>query len=104
MLEEWYPTIKYIAMVDNDGANALSQLDILDKLEDQINQEKSFPKLLYSDRKMKEVDQNVNIIMYTMMSQCDFEVDEFNGEYLYQNAAEQEFADSQLPLFVYTMK
>ena len=52
---------------------------------------------------MKEVDQNVNTVMCAMMSQCDFEVEEFNDEYLYPVAAEQEFADSQFSLCVHTM-
>ena len=37
MLEEWHPTIEHFAGVDNDGADALSRLDILDKLGDCIN-------------------------------------------------------------------
>ena len=69
-----------------------------------INWEKSFPKLSYSDRKMKEVEQNVCMVMCTMMSLCDFECDEFNDEYLYPIAAEREFADSQFLLCVRTMK
>ena len=56
MLEEWHLTIKHVAGVDNDGADALSRLDILDKLGDQINWEKSFTRLSYSDRKMKEAE------------------------------------------------
>ena len=104
MLEEWHPTIKHVAGVDNDGANALSQLDILDKLRDQINWEKFFPKISYSDRKMKEADQNVCMVMCTMMSKCEFECDDLDNEYLYPIAAEQEFADSQFPLCVGTMK
>ena len=42
MLKEWHPTIKHVAGVDNDGADALSRLDILDKLRDQINWENPF--------------------------------------------------------------
>ena len=104
MLEEWHPTIKHVAGVDNDGADALSRLDILDKLGDCINWEKSFPKLSYSDRKMKEAEQTVNMQMCHMMSQGDFECDDFDDEYLYPMAAEQEFADSQFPLCVRMMK
>ena len=37
MLKEWHLTIKHVAGVDNDGADALSWLDILDKLRDCIN-------------------------------------------------------------------
>ena len=72
-------------------------MGILDKLGNQINWEKCFPKLSYSDRKMKEADQNVNMVMCTMMSQCDFECDDFEDEYLYPMATEQEFADSYFP-------
>ena len=68
MLKEWHPTIKHVAGVDNDGVDALSQLDILNKLSDVINWGKSFPNLSCSDRKMKEVEQNVNMGMCTMMS------------------------------------
>ena len=61
LFEEWHPTIKYVAGVDNDGADALSRLDIDNKDFDTINWGKSFPKLNYSDRKMKETEQNVCI-------------------------------------------
>ena len=44
------------------------------------------------------------MVMCTMMSQCDFECDDFDNEYLYPIAAEQEFAESQFPLCVRTMK
>ena len=53
---------------------------------------------------MKEVEQDVNIIMCKMMSQCYFEVDEFDDEYLYPITTKKEFADSQFPLCVHTMK
>ena len=104
MLEEWHPTIKHVAGVDNDGADALSRLDIDKKDFDTINWEKSFPKLSYSDRKMKEAEQNVCMQMCNMMSQCEFECDEFDDEYLYPMAAEKELADSEFPLDVRTMK
>ena len=104
MLEERHPTIKHVTGVDNDGADTLSRLDILDKLGDQINWGKSFPKMSYSDRKMKEADQNVCMVMCTMMSQCDFECDNFDNEYLYPIVAEQEFANSQFPHCICTMK
>ena len=104
MLKEWHPTIKHVAGVDNNSADALSRLDILDKLGDQINWEKSFPKLSYSDRKMKEAEQNVCMVMCTMMSRCEFKCDDFDNEYLYPIATEREFADSQFPLCVRTMK
>ena len=94
ILAEWHPTIKHVAGVDNDGTDALSQLDIDNKVFNTINWEKSFPKLCYSDRKMKEAAQNVCIQMCNVMSQCDFKCDEFNDEYLYPMAAEKEFADS----------
>ena len=42
MLEQWHPTIKDVAGVDNDGADALSWLDILNKLRDLINWENLF--------------------------------------------------------------
>ena len=42
MLEEWHLTIKHVAGVDNDGANALSWLDILNKLSDVTNWENPF--------------------------------------------------------------
>ena len=38
------------------------------------------------------------------MSQCDFEVDDFDDKYLYPMAAEKEFADSQFPLCIRRMK
>ena len=104
MLREWHPTIEHVARVDNDGADVLSRLDILDKLGDQINWEESFPKLSYSDRKMKEADQNVYMVMCTIISQCEFKCDDFDNEYLYPIAAEQEFADSHFPLCVRMMK
>ena len=52
---------------------------------------------------MKGVEKNVCMVMCTIMSQCDFEVDEFDDEYLYPMTAEKEFADSQFPLYVRTM-
>ena len=104
MLKEWHPTIKHVAGVDNDGADALSHLDIDSRDFDTINWEKSFPKLSYSDRKMKKVDQNMWIMLCTMMSQCDFEWDEFNDQYLYPLAAEKEFADSEFLLDVWKME
>ena len=42
--------------------------------------------------------------MCNVMSQCDFECDGFNGEYLYPMAAEKEFADSEFLLDARTMK
>ena len=42
--------------------------------------------------------------MRNVMSQCDFECDGFDDEHLYPMAAEKEFADSQFPLDVRTMK
>ena len=51
---------------------------------------------------MTEAEQNVNFVMCTMMSQCDFEVDEFDDEYSYPMAAEKEFVDRQFPLCVRT--
>ena len=59
ILKEWHPAIKHAAGVDNDGADALSCLDIDNKDFDTINWEKFFPRPKYSDRKMKEVAQNV---------------------------------------------
>ena len=53
---------------------------------------------------MKEADQNVCMVMCIMMSQCDFEVDEFDDEYLYPITTEQEFADCQFPFCIHTMK
>ena len=53
---------------------------------------------------MNEVEQNVCMVKCTMMSQCDFEIDDFDDGYLYPMAAEKEFADSQLSLCVRTMK
>ena len=61
MLEEWHPTNKHVAGVDNDGADVLSCVDIDNKDFDTINWGKSFPKLNYSDRKMKETEQNICI-------------------------------------------
>ena len=87
MLKEWYPTIKHVTGVDNDSADALSRLDIMNKLSDAINWGKSFPKLIYSDRKMKETEQNVCMVMCTIISQCDFEYDDFDDKYLYPMAA-----------------
>ena len=81
--------IKHVVGVDNDGADALSWLDILNKLSDVINWGKSFPKLSYGDKKVKEVEQNVFMVMCTMMSQCDFYFHDFDGEYLYSMAAEK---------------
>ena len=95
MLKERYSTTKHIIGVDNDGADALSWLDILNKLINVIYWRKSFLKLSYSDRKIKEVEQNVYMVMCTMMSQCDFEVDEVDDEYIYPISAEQEFTDIQ---------
>ena len=69
MFKEWHPTIKHGAGVDNDGADTLFRLDIDSRDFDTINWEKSFPKLSYSDRKIKEVDQNVCMMLCTMMSQ-----------------------------------
>ena len=83
MLKEWHQTINYVTGVDNDGVDALSWFDIMHKLSDVINREKFFPKLSYSDRKMKETEQNICMIMCTMMSQCDFECGNFDDEYLY---------------------
>ena len=42
MLKEWYPTIKHVAVVNNNGTDALSWLDILNKLSDVINWENPF--------------------------------------------------------------
>ena len=59
---------------------------------------------MHSDRKMKEKEPNVCTVMCTIMSQCDFEYDDFDDEYLYPMATEKEFADSQFHLCVGTMK
>ena len=53
MLKEWHLTIKHLAGIDNDDVEALSQLGINNIFFDTINWGKSFPKLNYSDRKMK---------------------------------------------------
>ena len=53
---------------------------------------------------MKEADQNVCMVMCTMISQCDSECDDFDDKYLYPIAAEHEFADNQFPLCIRTMK
>ena len=42
MFEEWHSTIKHVIGVDNDGVDALSRLDILNKLVDCINWENLF--------------------------------------------------------------
>ena len=42
MLGELHPIIKHVTGVDTDGADALSQLDILNKLSDVINWENLF--------------------------------------------------------------
>ena len=44
------------------------------------------------------------MVVFTIISQCDFWVDDFDDEYLYPMAAEKEFADSQFPLYVRMMK
>ena len=38
------------------------------------------------------------------MSQCDFECGEFDDEFLYHMAAENEYAGSEFPLDICTMK
>ena len=43
---------------------------------------------------MKEVEQNGYMVICTMMSQRDFEIDDLDDEYLYPMAAEKEFPDS----------
>ena len=53
---------------------------------------------------MKEVKQNICMFMCTMTSQCDFECDDFDDEYLYSMATEKEFTDSQFPFCVRRMK
>ena len=53
---------------------------------------------------MKEAEQNVCMQMCNMMSQCEFECDEFDDEYLYPMAAEKELADSEFPLDVLKIK
>ena len=53
---------------------------------------------------MKEAEQNVCMFTGTMMSQCNFEVEDFDDEYLYPMAAEKEFADSHFLLYIRTMK
>ena len=68
---------------------------------------KIFLKLRYNDRnrKMKEAEQqDMCILMCNMMSQYEFECDKFDDECLYPMAAEKEYADSQFPLDVCTMK
>ena len=76
----------------------------MNMLSDIINWGKSFQKLSYSDRKMKEAEQNVCMFMCTVISQCDFECDDFNDEYLYPMATEKKYVDSQFPLYVFTIK
>ena len=53
---------------------------------------------------MKETEQNMYMVMCTMMTKCDFEVDDFDDEYLYPMAAEKQFTDIKFPLCVRTMK
>lgn len=95
--------IKHVAEVHKDGADALSCIDIDNEDFDTVSWYKSFPKLNYSNRKMKEVEQNNCMLMWNMISQCEFGCDEFNDEYLYHMAAEKKFADSQFLINVYTM-
>ena len=52
---------------------------------------------------MQEAEQNVYMAMCTMMSQYDFEVDDFDDDYLYPMAAKKELADSQFLLCVRTI-
>ena len=104
MPKKQHPIIKCIVKVDNDGADTLSCLDI-DNLDfNTIDWKNSFPKLKYNDRKMKKVEQNVCMQICNIMSCCDFECYEFNGEFPYPMAAEKEFADREFPLDVRTMK
>ena len=49
---------------------------------------------------MKEVEQNDYMLMCNMISQFEFECDDFDDEYLYPMAAEKEFTGSQFSLCV----
>ena len=53
---------------------------------------------------MKETEQNGCMVICIMMSQCDFDVDDFDDAYLYSMAAGKEFADSQFSVCVRTIK
>ena len=59
LLEEFHPQFKHVACIDNDAADALSRLDLIDKSSDRINWEPKLPK-------MKYIDNTKNIIFWTL--------------------------------------
>ena len=68
LLEEFHPQFKHVAGIDNDAADALSRLDLIDKSSDTINWEPKLPK-------MKYIDNTKNIIFCKCMNTLDFEED-----------------------------
>ena len=69
LLEEFFhPQFKHVAGIDNDAADALSRLDLIDKSSDTINWEPKLPK-------MKYIDNTKNIIFCKYMNSLDFEED-----------------------------
>ena len=66
LLEEFHPQFKHVAGIDNDAADALSQLDLIDKSSDRINWEPKLPKLKY-------IDNTKNIIFCKYMNSTNFE-------------------------------
>ena len=68
LLEEFHSQFKHVAGIDNDAADALSRLDLIDKSSDRINWKPKLPKLKY-------IDNTKNIIFCKYMNSMDFEED-----------------------------
>ena len=66
--------IKYVAGIDNDGTDTVSQLDVPQKDFKSINWEKVFPKLKYNDRKKRKNDVTLCMELYNAMSRSGLSV------------------------------
>ena len=74
LLEEYHPKVVHIKGVDNDAADALSRLDLIDKTADlEVWGEKS-KRLEYIDVQM------MNVCMF--LSESEFEEDGFDNDVL----------------------
>ena len=107
MLEEFAPLIKHVAGIDNDAADALSQLEMIKKLSAVVEWEEKLPRLQYTKANNKHnANQSLCHINFVAM-EFDNDMFEINTSANHNSAKEfidENYADCEFSLDVRMFK
>ena len=103
MLEEFAPLFKHVAGVDNDAADALSRLEMIEKLSDVIDLEEKLPPLQYTKANHKH-NTNKTLCHNFVAMEFDDEGDEVINHSDTRAFIDENYADCEFPLDVRMFK